>query len=85
MKTKCEPLWFTISVLWMVTFLAGPSVAACGMHDLPVLVPDLPERQVGIRNRVVLDQIRSIRGPDREGRGLVMDLGDPSLFGTIYT
>ena len=54
-------------------------------QDLPVIVPDLPTRQAHITNQITFDQLRRINGVDPENKGLVIDLGDPSLQGTIFT
>ena len=53
--------------------------------DLPVRVPDLPRYDRAPRHQLTLRQIRNIIGPDRKGKGLVIDLEDSSLFGEIFT
>ncbi len=52
---------------------------------LPVKVPDLPAHDRTPWRQVTLRQIRHIVGPDKKGKGLVIDLEDSTLFGEIYT
>jgi len=54
-------------------------------ENLPVKVPNLPERDADIRNKLTFEQIHNIVGPDQEGKGLIIDLQDPNLYGTVYT
>ncbi len=62
------------------------SVSAYGNNEpLPVKIPDLPVKDGGIRNQVTYDQINNITGPDADGKGMIIDLEDPTLMGTVYT
>ena len=70
--------------LCMVVSLWSAS-AFGGDEPLPVKVPDLLPKDAGIRNQVTYDQINNVIGPDAEGKGLVIDLEDPTLMGTVYT
>ena len=53
--------------------------------QLPVNPPDGRMRSKGIRNAISLAQIHNIVGPSRDGKGLLIDLGDETLFGSIYS
>ena len=52
--------------------------------DLPVVVPSLPARPGVIRNPITYEQIHHIAGVTPDGKGLLLDLEDPSLEGTLY-
>jgi hypothetical protein len=54
-------------------------------EDLPVAVPDFPERAGFIRNLITFEKIQNIVGSDEENKGLVIDLGDKTLQGKIYS
>jgi len=65
--------------------LVIPSLAQGEEVDLPVLQPEYPTKQGGIRNQVTFDQIHNIVGPSADGKGLAIDLEDSSLYGEIFT
>ena len=65
--------------------LVIPSLARGEEVDLPVLQPEYPTKQGGIRNQVTFDQIHNIVGPSNDGKGLAIDLEDSSLYGEIFT
>ena len=52
---------------------------------LPVKVPEAAPGKRGIRNPISLRQIRNIIGTAEDGSGLLLDLEDERLFGTIYS
>ncbi len=60
-------------------------LAQAAEKPLPVKVPDLVQRTRDHRRVLTLKQINNIVGPDKEGKGLALDLGDTTLFGDIYT
>ncbi len=66
--------------------LAAPA-AAPGQEaeDLPVRIPDLAGSQAYVRNPLTFEELTRIVGPSPDGRGLLLDLGDASLEGTIYS
>ena len=53
--------------------------------DLPVLIPKLQERRANVRNEVTFEQVHRIVGPDPDNKGLLIDLMDEDLHGTILT
>lgn len=53
--------------------------------NLPVIVPSHPSREGDVRNPLSFERIHNIVGPSSDGRGLLLDLGDPSYHGTIHT
>ena len=74
-------LCVTAGVIPAATSAAGEETRL----DLPVRVPDLPARHGHPRNQVTREQIGNVLGPDDGGRGLVIDLQDTTLSGTIST
>ncbi|MBI5571795.1 MAG: metallophosphoesterase family protein [Desulfomonile tiedjei] len=75
-----------IIVACLALVWAGQGTAeAPFLQDLPIRVPDLPAGPAMPRNRVTFEQVHTIVGPDAENRGLVIDLQDAKLQGTIYT
>ncbi|NQV32370.1 MAG: metallophosphoesterase family protein [Phycisphaeraceae bacterium] len=52
---------------------------------LPVKVPQARLDQKGIRNPLTFAQVRNIIGVSKDGTGLLLDLQDESLFGTVYS
>jgi hypothetical protein len=56
---------------------------APGQVDLPVKIPDLPESRGSIRNPFSIAEITRITGATADG--LVLELEDPSLNGTIFS
>ena len=53
--------------------------------QLPVIPPEGRMRSKGIRNLISLEQIHNVVGPSRDGKGLLIDLEDETLFGSIYS
>ena len=70
-----------IMLLGAVQVSAGRS----GDNLLPVNPPDAESGQKGIRNLLTFQQIRNVTGVAKDGSGLLLDLEDGSLFGTIYS
>lgn len=66
----------------MSLVVAGSAVAD---SELPVVVPGYPLIPSGVRNPLTFEQIHNIIGPDPDGQGLMLDLGDTSYSGVIYT
>ncbi len=64
--------------------LCSPAISA-SETDLPVVVPNKPVREANVRNRVTFEQIRRIVGTNELDTGLAIDLGDPTLQGSIFT
>jgi hypothetical protein len=52
--------------------------------DLPVIIPDLPQVERGVRNPISFDQLHHFTGGSGDGKGLHIDLMDLGLQGTIY-
>ena len=73
----------TLGLFMMFTMVFSTSAVAEG--NLPVAVPDLPERAATIRNQITFEQMQNIVGPDEENKGLIIDLGDETLQGKIYS
>lgn len=64
------------------------SAVAMAEENLPVLIPELPRRPAAprnIRNQITFEQMQNIVGPDEENNGLIIDLGDETLQGKIYS
>lgn len=76
----------SLMCLTIVAALVGQGRLAVARrpHDLPVKPPAEPLQSKGIRNIISLNQIRNIVGPSKDGKGLLLDLQDESLFGSIY-
>src|SRR5208283_1969435 len=64
--------------IWILPVLAEAD-------DLPVLIPKLQERRANVRNEVTFEQVHRIVGPDPEKKGLLIDLMNEELHGTILT
>jgi hypothetical protein len=62
------------------------SVSAVSEEDLPILVPDGTPTDARIRNRIPIKDLHAaIQGPTADGAGLVVDLGDETLEGWVYS
>jgi len=83
----CREFWgrglMALCVAVLVATLCGPVIPA--EPDLPIVVPDLPQREGDIRNRITIGQLRNIRSLESPDKGLTIDLGDATLHGKIYT
>ncbi|MCH8192979.1 MAG: hypothetical protein IIA65_03045, partial [Planctomycetes bacterium] len=71
---------FVACLVTLSMLSAGPLRA-----QLPVIPPEGRMRSKGIRNPISLEQIHNIVGPSEDGKGLLIDLGDERLFGSIYS
>jgi len=70
-------------IVMLAVTLAWASVS--GRDSLPVNPPDAKPGQKGIRNLLTFKQIRNVTGAAKDGSGLLLDLEDESLFGSIYS
>jgi len=69
----------------MAVLMSGAGLSAADQAiDLPVKRPTGQLRSKGIRNAITFNQIRNIIGPAEDGKGLLLDLQDETLFGSIY-
>jgi 3',5'-cyclic AMP phosphodiesterase CpdA len=81
MKCKSSVLILTVALVIGI----GAWVTQSEDLALPVNPPRATPGTGGIRNTISLRQIRNVIGPTEDGSGLVLDLEDESLFGTIYS
>jgi hypothetical protein len=72
--------------LTIMAVLMGAASIGTGnqLVDLPVKQPTGRLQSKGVRNAISLSQIRNVVGPSRDGKGLLLDLQDETLFGSIY-
>jgi hypothetical protein len=74
-----NPTIFLVAALLLFVFCQKAMA-----NDLPVLIPDFPQRQGSIRNPVTFEELHNI-GQIGDHKGLYLNLGNPHHQGTIYT
>lgn len=82
---RTEKCTFTNFMVFLLIAAIISPATSFAQQDLPVIIPDLPPREAHIRNHITFEQLHAIKGTDPENSGLVIDLGNPDLHGSIYT
>jgi hypothetical protein len=78
--TKFNNILILVAAYLLLLFPDQRSMAV----ELPVLVPDLPQRQGSIRNPITFEDLHNI-SQTGDQKGLYVDLRNPDLHGMIHT